>query len=219
MFAHPVRRRPRTSGKLSIWLRGCHRDPNAWFVDQFANPANPLAHEQTTGPEIWEQMERRVDAVVCGAGSGGTVTGLSRFFARASPYTELILADPAGSSLASTSILATRAPAVPTQSKVSGECIPPVADLSRVSKGFNVSDDVSFEAARELLRKRGILAGSSTGTLVGAALEYCREQREPKRVVTFVCDSGNKYLSKMFDDFWMFDHGYANVRGQAICAT
>ena len=66
----------------------------------------------------------------------------------------------------------------------------------------------SFDTARELLRKEGILAGSSTGTLLAAALRYCREQTEPKRVVTFVCDSGNKYLSKMFNDFWMIDQGF-----------
>jgi cystathionine beta-synthase len=183
--------------------------PKAWLVDQFANPANPLAHEQTTGPEIWEQTEGRVDAVVCGVGSGGTVTGLSRFFARVSPSTELILADPAGSSLAAY---------IETGQLGSSGCyavegigqstIPPVADLSRVSRAYTITDSRSFEIARALLREGGILAGSSSGTLIGAALDYCREQREPKRVVTFVCDSGNKYLSKMFNDFWMLDQGY-----------
>ena len=76
------------------------KTPNSWFVDQFSNPANPLAHEQTTGPEIWSQMDGKVDAIVCGVGSGGTITGLSRYFSRTSPETEMILADPAGSSLA-----------------------------------------------------------------------------------------------------------------------
>ena len=70
------------------------KTPNAWFVDQFSNPANPLAHEQTTGPEIWQQMDGDVDAIVCGVGSGGTITGLSRYFARVSPKTEMVLADP-----------------------------------------------------------------------------------------------------------------------------
>ena len=183
--------------------------PNAWLVDQFTNPANPVAHEQTTGPEIWEQMEGRVDAVVCGVGSGGTVTGLSRYFARVSPSTELILADPAGSSLASYVKTGQLGPGGSYAVEGIGQsCIPPVADLSRVSRAYTVSDARSFEVARALLRDGGILAGSSSGTLIGAALEYCREQREPKRVVTFVCDSGNKYLSKMFNDFWMLDQGY-----------
>src|SRR5919206_341516 len=75
-------------------------ESGAYYINQFANPANPLAHERTTGPEIWEQMEHDVDAVVCGVGTGGTITGLSRFFARVSPKTEIVLADPAGSILA-----------------------------------------------------------------------------------------------------------------------
>jgi cystathionine beta-synthase len=183
--------------------------PGAWFVNQFANPANPLAHEQTTGPEIWEQLEHNVDAVVCGAGSGGTITGLSRFFARANPDTELILADPAGSSLAEYVNTGTLGPSGSYAVEgIGSSAVPPVADLSRVKKGISITDEVSFNVARELLRRSGILAGSSTGTLVAAALEYCRSQTTAKRVVTFVCDSGNKYLSKMFNDYWMLDQGY-----------
>ena len=86
--------------------------------------------------------------------------------------------------------------------------VPEVSDLSRVTKAYTIPDGESFETARQLLREEGILAGSSTGTLVAAALRYCREQTVPKRVVTLICDSGNKYLSKMFNDFWMADQGY-----------
>jgi Cysteine synthase len=183
--------------------------PGAWFVNQFANPANPLIHQQTTGPEIYTQMEQRVDAVVCGAGSGGTITGLSRYFAHASPDTEMVLADPAGSSLAAYVNTGTLGPAGSYQVEGIGSAnVPPVADLSRVKQAVTVDDGTSFHTARELLRKSGILAGSSTGTLVAAALEYCRAQLTPKRVVTLVCDSGNKYLSKMFNDYWMLDQGY-----------
>jgi len=85
--------------------------------------------------------------------------------------------------------------------------VPPNCDLSLVSEAFSVTDAESFATARELLHKEAILAGSSTGTLLAAALKYCRAQSEPKRVVTFVCDSGNKYLSKMFNDYWMLDQG------------
>jgi cystathionine beta-synthase len=183
--------------------------PGAWFVNQFANPANPLAHERTTGPEIWEQLDHRVDAIVCGAGSGGTITGLSRYFSRVSPDTELILADPAGSSLAEYVNTGTLGPSGSyTVEGIGSSAVPPVADLSRVKLGISIKDADSFITARELLRKSGILAGSSTGTLVAAALEYCRSQNLPKRVITFVCDSGNKYLSKMFNDYWMLDQGY-----------
>jgi cystathionine beta-synthase len=183
--------------------------PEAWFVNQFANPANPLAHERTTGPEIWEQLEHDVDAIVCGVGSGGTMTGLSRYFSTISPSTEFVLADPAGSSLGEYINTGTLGPSGSYAVEgIGSSAVPPVADLSRVKQAITVPDAVSFQIARELLRRAGILAGSSTGTLVGAALEYCRGQTEPKRVVTFVCDSGNKYLSKMFNDYWMLDQGY-----------
>jgi cystathionine beta-synthase len=91
---------------------------------------------------------------------------------------------------------------------VGEDFIPAIADLSRVKNGFTIHDGESFEIARELLSKEGILGGSSTGVLIAAALHYCREQKSRKRVVTFVCDSGNKYLSKMFNDYWMLDQGF-----------
>jgi len=185
------------------------RTPGAFYVNQFANAANPRAHEETTGPEIWEQMGHDVDAVVCGVGSGGTITGLSRFFARVAPQTEMILADPQGSALAG--YVETGKPG-PSGSYavegIGGSRVPQIADLSRVRQAFTIADKESFSIARELLRKSGILAGSTTGTLVAAALRYCRRQSSPKRVVTFVCDSGNKYLSKLFNDYWMIDQGY-----------
>jgi cystathionine beta-synthase len=186
--------------------------PGAWLVDQFSNPANPVAHETTTGPEIWRDMEGQVDAVVCGVGSGGTITGLSRYFEQVSPSTEMVLADPAGSSLAEYVRTGHLGPGGSYAVEGIGQsAIPPVADLSRVHRAYTITDARSFEVARCLLREAAVLAGSSSGTLVGAALEYCREQKEPKRVVTFVCDSGNKYLSKMFNDYWMLDHGYIQL--------
>jgi cystathionine beta-synthase len=186
--------------------------PNAWFVDQFSNPANPLAHEQTTGPEIWSQMDGDVDAIVCGVGSGGTITGLSRYFARVSPRTEMVLADPAGSSLAEYVRTGQLGPGGSYAVEGIGQsAVPPVADLSRVTRAYTVTDARSFEVARALLRQAGILAGSSSGTLIAAAIEYCREQSERKRVVTFVCDTGSNYLSKMFNDFWMLDQGYIQL--------
>ena len=183
--------------------------PDSFYVNQFNNPANPAAHERTTAPEIWEQMEHRVDAVVCGVGSGGTITGLSRFFSRVSPKTEFVLADPAGSVLAG--YIETKTVGKAGSWLVEGigeDFIPPIADLSRVTKAYTITDSESLTTARDLLRQEGVLAGSSTGTLLAAALRYCRESREPKRVVTFVCDTGNKYFSKMYDDVWMAEHGF-----------
>jgi cystathionine beta-synthase len=182
--------------------------PHAFYVNQFNNPANPLAHETTTGPEIWEQMGHAVDAVVCGVGSGGTITGLARFFARVAPEVEIVLADPAGSVLADYVETGRTGEAGSWLVEGIGEdFVPPIADLSRVRSAFRISDEESFQTARELLQREGVFAGSSSGTLVAAALRYCRQQSAPKRVVTLICDSGSKYLSKMYNDFWMSDQG------------
>ncbi len=183
--------------------------PGSFYINQFGNPANPEAHEKTTGPEIWEQMEHRVDAIVCGVGSGGTVTGLSRYFSGVSPQTQFVLADPAGSVLAGYIKDKTIGAAGSWFVEGIGEdFIPPIVDLSRVAKAYTVTDAESFAAARELLRAEGVLAGSSSGTLLAAALRFCRESDRPLRVVSIVPDSGNKYLSKMYNDFWMADHGF-----------
>jgi cystathionine beta-synthase len=183
--------------------------PHAFYIDQFNNPANPLAHETTTGPEIWEQAEHKLDAVVCGVGSGGTITGLSKYFERVAPNVEMVLADPAGSILADYVKTGKIGQAGSWLIEGIGEdFVPSLCDLSRVRHAYTISDGESLNTARDLLLKEGILAGSSTGTLVAAALHYCREQSTPKRVVTFVCDSGNKYLSKMFNDYWMADQGF-----------
>lgn len=183
--------------------------PNAYYVNQFNNPANPLAHETTTGPEIWDQIGHNLDAVVCGVGSGGTITGLGRFFARVAPQVEIVLADPAGSVLAQYIKDGRIGEAGSWVVEGIGEdFVPPIAELGRVRKAYTVTDAESLATARALLKQEGILAGSSSGTLVAGALKYCREQTSPKRVVTLVCDSGNKYLSKMFNDFWMADRGF-----------
>lgn len=185
------------------------REQGAFYVNQFANPANPLAHERTTGPEIAAQLGGKLDAMVCGVGSGGTLAGLSRYFAQAMPQCEMVLADPQGSILADYIKTGTLGKAGSWVVEGIGEdFIPPIADLSRVKKAYTIPDVEALETSRMLLKKAGVLAGSSSGTLIAAALRYCREQTAPKRVCTFVCDSGNKYLSKMFNDFWMADQGF-----------
>jgi len=185
--------------------------PGAFYVNQFGNPANPLAHERTTGPEIWEQMRHDVDAVVVGVGSGGTLTGLGRFFNRVRPRRgiEMVLADPAGSVLyeyvKTGKLVESGSWAV---EGIGEDFIPEIADMSLVTDAFEIDDEESFAIARDLLQKEGIFGGSSTGTLVAGALRYCRQQTQPKRVVSFVADTGNKYLSKMYNDFWMAEQGF-----------
>jgi cystathionine beta-synthase len=181
------------------------KERGGYYINQFENPDNPETHFLTTGPEIWEQLEHKVDAVVVGVGSSGTLSGLTKFFKQVSPQTEFILADPKGSVLADyVNLKKLRTDAGSWFVEGIGEdFIPKLADFSLVKKAYEVSDEESFSAARLLLREEGILAGSSTGTLLSAALRYCNEQTEPKRVITLACDSGNKYLSKMFNDSWL----------------
>jgi cystathionine beta-synthase len=182
--------------------------PGSFFADQFNNPDNPAAHERTTAPEIWEQSGRAIDAIVVGVGSAGTVTGLTRYFRRVAPHVEIVLADPVGSILAEYVRTGRVGQAGSWAVEGIGEdFVPPIADLSAVRRAYSIGDEESFATARELLRAEGILGGSSTGTLVAAALRYCSEQTEPRRVATFVCDTGTRYLSKVYNDQWMLDQG------------
>ncbi len=184
------------------------RETGAYFINQFENPANPAAHELTTGPELLEQLGGKLDAVVVGVGSGGTLTGLSRYFARAAPQVELVLADPVGSALAG--YVRDGKPGPSGAYLVEGigqDSVPPICDLSRTKRAYSIPDVEAFATLRELLLKEGIFAGSSSGTLLSAALRYCREQTTPRRVVTFVCDTGGKYLSKAYNEYWLADQG------------
>ncbi len=185
-------------------------EQGAYFINQFGNDDNPLAHEQTTTPEILEQMDGDLDAIVLGVGSSGTVTGICRYLTEHAPNVEVILADPVGSILAdyvNTGELKDKSSSWLVEG-IGEDFIPSIADFSKVTKAYAITDAESFATARELLKVEGVLAGSSTGTLLAAALKYCHEQTEAKRVVTFAADTGNKYLSKLYNDFWMEDEGF-----------
>ena len=187
--------------------------PGSYFVNQFGNADNPLAHRTRTGPEIWRQMEENLDAIVVGVGSSGTITGLSQYFAEVAPDLELVLADPEGS------ILADYIASGHVREDAGGwlvegigeDFLPTISDFSRVTRAYAISDKESFVTARELLAREGLLGGSSSGTLMAAALKYCRAQSEPKRVLTMVCDTGNKYLSKVYNDYWMREQGFLDI--------
>ena len=180
----------------------------SFFADQFSNPANPLAHKTSTAPEIWEQMGGKLDALVAGVGSGGTVTGLAEFFKEKNQDIQMIVADPEGSIVAD---------AVTKGSyKYEGgswlvegigeDFIPTNLNLDLVDDAVTVSDKEAFEVLQKLLKEEGILAGSSTGTLISGAIKWCQKQDSHKKVVTFVCDTGNKYLSKAFSKSWLKDN-------------
>ena len=180
-----------------------------FYVNQFENPNNPLAHERSTGPEIWAQMEHRIDAIVVGVGSGGTLTGLGRYFRKVSPMTEMILADPKGSILAP---LVNEGITIEAGSwlveGIGEDFVPANCNLDFVAQAYTITDAESIATARDVLRHEGIICGSSSGTLIAAALRYCRAQTTPKRLVTLVCDSGNKYLSKIYNSYWLDDQGF-----------
>ena len=183
--------------------------PGAYYIWQHGNPHNPDAHEETTGPEIWEQMDHDLDAVVAGIGTAGTITGVGRYLQKVAPHVEMVFADPIGSMVGPyvrTGVLQEAGQWV--VEGIGEDELPPVGDLSLISHTYMISDEESLHAARELLMKEGHMGGSSTGTLIAGALKYCQEQTEEKRVVTFVCDSGMKYLSKMYNDYWMIDQGF-----------
>ena len=182
--------------------------PGGFFVNQFNNHANSEAHLKTTGPEIWEQMDHDVDAFVAGIGSGGTITGIAQFLRSQGSDARIILADPVGSVLAG--VVNDGVPGPDGSYTVEGigqSFVPETADMSLIDKAYSIPDAEAIATVRELLLKEGILAGSSSGTLIASALRWCREQTEPKRVVTFVCDTGAKYLSKVYNDAWLADQG------------
>jgi len=188
--------------------------PGAIFINQFGNPANPRSHETGTGPEILAQLDGRVDAIVVGVGSGGTLTGLSRYFAEHSPETEFVLADPVGSILRD--VVEGRPVGTVGSWFVEGigeDFVPDIADLSRVTRAYSISDAESFAVARNLLKTEGLFVGSTTGTIIAAALKYAHEQTSEKRIVALSPDGGGKYLSKMFNDDWMREQGFLATGG------
>ncbi len=189
--------------------RMAREDPTSFYVNQFANEDNTRAHFETTGPEIWQQMDGNIDAFVAGVGSGGTIAGVGKYLKSRNPNCQVILADPRGSILAP---LVNEGKSVTAGSwlveGIGEDFVPSILDVELIDHAYAVSDAEAFASVRELLRKEGILAGSSVGVLMHAALQYCKAQTSHKRVVTLICDSGAKYLSKMYNDFWMRDQGF-----------
>ena len=153
-------------------------------------------------------MDHHVDAVSVGVGSAGTIKGLTTFFKKVNPGIDFILADPHGSVLVDYVNTGKFGKAGSWRVEGIGEdFIPSQADFSLVKKAYAITDREAFSVLRDLLRNEGILAGSSTGVLVAAAIRYALEQDSAKNIVTFVCDSGNKYLSKVYNDHWLLEQG------------
>ena len=181
--------------------------PNAILANQFYNDANPDAHYATTGPELWEQSEGRITHFVAAAGTGGTLTGAGRYLKEKNPKIRIIAGDPHGSILAE--MWRTKGKGKPegTPYKIEGigqDKIPGTLDMSVIDDYQTVADRDAFAMARRLTREEGLFVGGSAGLITHVALDVARRLDDPKAfVVTFLCDTGERYLSKLYNDEWM----------------
>lgn len=186
----------------SVAERLSHEIPGAFQPNQYFNMANPQAHYETTGPEIWEQTDGQVDVVVAGLGTGGTMTGVARFLKQKKPSVMMIGADPEGS-------LYSGDTAKPYKVEGIGEdFIPGTIDLKLIDRIVRVSDRDSFLTARRITREEGILVGGSAGTAMKAAIEVARDLDEKTLMVVILPDTGRNNMSKIYNDEWMRQNGF-----------
>jgi len=184
--------------------------PGAYKPDQYSNPANPAAHAATTGPEIWRQTAGRITHFVAGIGTGGTITGVSRYLKSVNPAVQIVGADPQGS-------VYSGGTGRPYLVEGIGEDFWPTAyDPTAVDRVVAVSDRDSFSTARSVTREEGILVGGSAGTAIWAAIEIARPLGPDEVVVVLIPDSGRGYLSKLYNDAWMADFGFLRAGGQSV---
>jgi cystathionine beta-synthase len=175
--------------------------PGAYQPNQYFNPENPATHYATTGPEIWRQTDGAIDVFVAGVGTGGTITGVGRFLKEQNPAVTIVGADPEGS------VYSGDAPRPYLVEGIGEDFWPATFDPSVVDRYVKVSDRDSFRTARAVTRQEGILIGGSAGSAVFAALQVARELDETKTVVVLLPDTGRQYLSKVYSDSWMLQHG------------
>ena len=185
----------------SVAERLSHEIPGAFQPNQYFNQRNPEAHYRTTGPEVWEQTEGRVDVFVAGMGTGGTISGVARYLKEKKPSVQIVGADPEGSIYSG--------PVRPYKVEGVGEdFMPGTMDIKLIDQVVQVTDKQSFVAARRLAREEGILVGGSSGMALHAALEVARDRGPDDVIVVLFPDTGRNYLSKFFSDEWMRQNGF-----------
>ena len=184
-------------------------EKKAFYVNQFSNLANLNSHYNELGPEIYNQLNGKVDAFVAGVGTGGTITGVGKFLKSKNSKCELILADPKGSILKDLVKNGELSDSVGSWivEGIGEDFCPPLLNINFIDHAYTISDETAVKTCTELLKKEGILSGSSSGTLIAAAIKYCRKQSKRKNIVTLVCDGGDKYLRKIYNESWRVKEG------------
>lgn len=184
--------------------------PNAFLANQFDNPDNTAMHYRTTGPEIWEQLDGKVDVFVAGAGTGGTISGVGRFLKEKNPKAKIICADPVGSILHDLFYYKeVRTPPAPYKVEGIGEdMLPKNVHFNVIDEFIQVTDKESFLLCRDLLSKDGLFVGPSSATALVAAIKYASKEKTPLNIVVLLPDGGGRYLSKAFSDSWMKENGF-----------
>lgn len=185
--------------------------PNHYYPNQYANQANPEAHYLTTGPEIWNQLEGQLDIFVAGMGTGGTISGVGKFFKEKNPKIRIVGVDPEGSILKQFHETGTIGDAHPYKVEGIGEdVVPETLHLEYVDEMIMVNDEASFQMSRRLAREEGILCGGSSGTALAAALQLAQAENldEATRILVLLPDTGERYLSKFYSDRWMRENTF-----------
>ena len=186
------------------------KEKKAFYINQFINKENLKSHINELGPEIFEQLNGKVDAFVAGVGTGGTISGVGKYLKTKNRNCELVLADPKGSilkDLIKKGVLNKNVGSWIVEG-IGEDFCPPLLDTDLIDDAYCISDLEAIKTCNDILKKEGVLAGSSSGTLIAAAIKYCKAQTKRKNVVTLVCDAGDKYLRKVYNENWRIKNNF-----------